>query len=133
YENFCFYVEDEPGLTGSIDHYMERARALKEIDPKLQTYANPWEAVWTARIEEMWPLTDVWQPGMELIEYHGPEFVEAMKKGGKPVMMYTPPGDTRVLKPLGFYRAQPWQSYHWGINGGGWFVYYGNESAWITD
>ncbi|MBI2432242.1 MAG: VCBS repeat-containing protein [Candidatus Hydrogenedentes bacterium] len=133
YDNFMIYVEDEPGLTGSIASYMERARAVKAIDPRLQNYANPWETVSVEVIEEMWPVTDVWQPGMETIEYLGPDYVAAMKKGGKRVFTYTPVGAVRVVRPLGFFRAQAWMAFHWGITGGGWWVYYGSEDFWATE
>jgi outer membrane protein assembly factor BamB len=132
YENFMVYVEDEPGLNGTVEHYMERAKSIKAIDPRIQNYANPWGAITTEMIEEMWPVTDVWQPGMETIEFLGPEYVAAMKKGGKRVATYTPPGNCRILRPLGFYRSQPWLAWHWGIEGGGWWVYNQGTDLWGT-
>lgn len=126
-----FYVEDEPGLHGTVEHYLQRARELKEIDPRLQAYANPWGAITTKNIEEMSPVTDFWQPGMETIEFLGPEYLEAMQAGGKPISTYTPPGNIRGLEPLGFFRAQAWQAFHWGIEGGGWWVYHGDD-LWGT-
>ncbi|MBX3178480.1 MAG: PQQ-like beta-propeller repeat protein [Candidatus Hydrogenedentes bacterium] len=132
-EHFCFYVEDEPGLRGTIEHYMERARENREIDPRIQNYANPWGGITIENIREMAPVTDVWQPGMETIEFLGPEYVEAMRAPGERIAMYTPPGNCRVLRPLGFYRAQPWQAFHWGIEGGGWWVYYQGDDLFATD
>ena len=132
YENFMFYVEDETGLTGGPEHYLEIARANKEIDPNFQNYANPWGSITIEDIRKMWPVTDVWQPGMETIEYIGPEYVAEMKRGGKRVATYTPPGNARVLRPLGFYRAQAWQAFHWGIEGGGWWVYH-SDDLWATN
>ena len=35
------------------------------------------------------------------------------------------------MLPLGFYRAQPWLAWHWGIEGGGWWVYY-SDDLWGT-
>ncbi len=131
YENFMFYPEDEPGLRGTIEHYMARAQENKAIDPKVQNYANPWGGINVEMIEEMWPVTDVWQPGMETIEFLGPEYVAAMRKGGKPIATYTPPGNCRILRPLGFFRSQPWLALHWGIEGGGWWVYHGSD-LWGT-
>lgn len=132
-ENFCFYVEDEPGLHGTVDHYLEKAKANKEIDTRIQNYANPWGGITVQDIRAMAPYTDVWQPGMETIEYLGPEYVEAMRAPGKRIAMYTPPGNARILRPLGFYRAQPWQAFHWGIEGGGWWVYYQGVDLFATD
>jgi outer membrane protein assembly factor BamB len=131
YENFMIYVEDETGLTGGIEHFMERAREIKKIDPRLQVYANPWGSITAEDIREMWEVTDVWQPGMETIEYLGDEYLDAMRPGGKRIATYTPPGNCRILRPLGFYRGQAWLALHWGITGGGWWVYHGTD-LWAT-
>ncbi len=124
YRDFAFYVEDETGLRGTHENFMRGAKHIKEIDPKLQVYANPWGAITKAMLRDMAPVTDVWQPGMEVIEYHGPEVVDIMRSGGDDLIsMYTPPGNCRTLLPLGFFRSQPWLALHWGIEGGGWWVY----------
>jgi outer membrane protein assembly factor BamB len=132
-DNFMLYVEDEPGLNGEVDNYIERAKQIRELDPRLQTYANPWGAITTELIHEMEPLTDIWQPGMETIEFHGPDYVAAMRgDSNKPISMYTPPSNCRVLRPLGFFRSQPWIAYHWTIEGGGWWVYWGGADLFAT-
>ena len=124
YKNIAFYLEDETGLNGTHLHYMERAIANKAIDPRVQNYANPWGGITVENIRDMEPYTDFWQPGMETIEYLGPEYVRAMRgESNKPVSTYTPPGNCRVLRPLGFFRAQGWQALAWNIEGGGWWVY----------
>lgn len=124
YKNIAFYIEDETGLNGTHLHYMERAIANKAIDPRVQNYANPWGGITVENIRDMEPYTDFWQPGMETIEYLGPEYVRAMRgESNKPVSTYTPPGNCRILRPLGFYRAQGWQALEWNIEGGGWWVY----------
>ncbi len=78
-------------------------------------------------LREMWEVTDVWQPGMEVLQYLGPEAVEIMHRGGKGIATYTPPGGPRTLRPSGFYRSQPWLALHWGIEGGGWYAYQVND------
>lgn len=132
WSDFMVYPADEPGLFGSIDHYMERAIENKQLDQRLQNYANPWGAITVDDIRRMAPVTDVWQPGMETVYVLGREYVAAMRDGGKPVWMYTPPGNARVLRPLGFYRAQPWLGFRWGIEGGGWWIYH-SADLWATD
>ncbi len=122
YKDFMFYPEDEPGLKGEITTYLEHARRNKLIDPNIQNYANPWECT-IDMLREMWDVTDVWQPGMEVLQYLGPEAVEVMHRGGKRIATYTPPGGPRTLRPLGFYRSQSWLALHWGIEGGGWYAY----------
>jgi outer membrane protein assembly factor BamB len=124
YRDFAFYVEDETGLRGTHENFMRGAKHIKEIDPKLQVYANPWGAITKDMLRDMAPVTDVWQPGMEVIEYFGTEVVDIMRAdGGRRIAMYTPPGGCRALLPLGFFRSQPWLALHWGIEGGGWWVY----------
>jgi hypothetical protein len=123
YENFMFYPEDEPGLKGEITHFMKNARQNKLVDPNIQNYANPWGAFTREMLEEMATVTDVWQPGMEVVEFWGQEAVDIMRRGNKRIAMYTPPAGARALRPLGFYRGQSWLALHWGIEGGGWFAY----------
>ena len=127
YENFMFYVEDEPGLKGEIAGFMRNARRNKLIDPRIQNYANPWGAFDRAMLEEMATVTDVWQPGMEVIEFWGQEAIDIMRKGNKRISMYTPVGGVRSVHPLGFFRSQGWLALHWGIEGGGWFAYQIND------
>ena len=127
YEDFMFYPEDEPGLKGEITSFMKTARRNKLIDPHFQNYANPWGAFTREMLEEMAEVTDVWQPGMEVLEFWGQEAVDIMRRGGKRIAMYTPPAGPRTLRPLGFYRSQPWLALHWGIEGGGWFAYQIND------
>jgi hypothetical protein len=126
YEDFMFYPEDEPGLKGEITSFLEHARRNRLIDPKIQNYANPWECTYEM-LHEMWEVTDVWQPGMEVLEFLGKEAVDIMHRGGKRIATYTPPGTPRTLRPLGFFRSQPWLSLHWGIEGGGWYTYQLND------
>ena len=98
--NVMFYIEDETGLSGSHENYLRGAKRNKAVDPRVQNYANPWGGITIDMIRDMEPYTDVWQPGMETIEYHGEEYVRAMRGAThKPIAMYTPPGDCRVLRP----------------------------------
>jgi hypothetical protein len=124
YKDFAFYVEDETGLRGTHENFMRGAKHIKEIDSRLQVYANPWGAITKDMLRDMAPVTDVWQPGMEVIEYFGTEVVDIMRGDSEDrIAMYTPPGGCRTLLPLGFFRSQPWLALHWGIEGGGWWVY----------
>ena len=127
YEDFMFYAEDEPGLKGEITSFMENARRNKLIDPNIQNYANPWGAFTREMLEEMATVTDVWQPGMEVLEFWGDEARDIMRRGDKRISMYTPVGGVRSVRPLGFYRSQAWLALHWGIEGGGWFAYQIND------
>jgi len=127
YEDFMFYPEDEPGLKGEITSFLKNARRNKLVDPKIQNFANPWGAFTREMLHQMWEVTDVWQPGMEVLEFWGKEAVDIMGRGGKRIGMFTPPAGVRSLRPLGFYRSQAWLALHWGIEGGGWFAYQIND------
>ncbi|MFH1742407.1 MAG: FG-GAP-like repeat-containing protein, partial [bacterium] len=133
YQNFCFYVEDEPGLTGGVESYIEKAKEVKRIDPNFQNYANPYGTVTIEMIRDMEPYTDYWQPGLETFTLMGKPFVEAMRgpKGNKPIGTFTPPGDVRIVKPLGYYRAMAWQAFYWGFEGGGYWRY-AQDDMWQT-
>lgn len=37
----------------------------------------------------------------------------------------------RIMRPLGFYRAQAWVAFYWGVEGGGWWTYHGDD-LWDT-
>lgn len=131
HEHFMFYPEDEPGLVGDIDGYMRNARENKLLDPEVQNFANPWGAVTLEMIEQMAPVTDVWQPGMDTIHVLGEPYVQLMRRGRKPISTYSVVGSVRIMKPLGFYRGQPWVAFFWGIEGGGWWTYHGAD-LWAT-
>jgi len=118
YDDFMLYPEDEPGLTGSIDGYMHNAEANKAIDPRLNNYANPWGSITVEKTQRMAPVTDVWQPGMATIDTLGQPYLDAMRAGGKPIWMFSVVGSVRIMRPLGFYRAQAWVAFHWGGEGG---------------
>ena len=123
YKDFMFYPQDEPGLVGSIDYYMKRAKEIKSIDPNFLVYANPTGAITIEMIKEMASYTDVWQPSMGTIRALGQPYIDAMRGKGKPVWTYDAPDHCRVLKPLGFYRGQAWIVFDWGLEGGGYWTY----------
>ena len=133
YSRFCFYPQDEPGLTGGVEPYIQMAKEIKSIDPKFQVYANPAGMITVEMIRAMEPYTDVWQPDIGTVKVLGKPYIEAMRgpRGDKPVWIYTPPGNTRVVKPLGFFRAMAWQAFYWGIDGGGYWVYQ-SDDLWAT-
>lgn len=134
YENFAFYIEDETGMVGGNENFLRGAKAVKAIDPKLQVYANPIGMITLKMIEEMEPYTDVWQPGVATVEMYGKSMIDIMRgpQGDKAVWMFVPPGQARVLEPLGFYRAFAWIALHHGIEGGGWWVYQ-TDDFWASD
>ncbi|NUN96982.1 MAG: VCBS repeat-containing protein [Candidatus Omnitrophica bacterium] len=133
YRNFAFYPQDEPGLAGPVDSYVVAAKAIKEIDPNYQVYANPIGMIDHEMTRQMEPYTDVWQPEIASIRTLGEEFIRIMRgpKGDKMIWMFTPPGNQRVLGPLDFFRGLAWLALYWGIEGGGYWVYH-SDDLWGT-
>lgn len=131
YQDFAFYPQDEPGLVGGVDDYVELARNIKAIDPNFLVYANPAEGITIDMIEQMYEVTDVWQPDMGSIAALGKPYLDAMRKGNKPVWTFTPPGWARITSPLGFYRALSWIAYYWDLQGAGYWVYH-SDDLWAT-
>jgi hypothetical protein len=54
-----------------------------------------------------------------------------MRAGGKPIWTYTAQDNIRILNPLAFYRGQAWFAFHWGLQGGGYWVYH-SDDLWAT-
>jgi outer membrane protein assembly factor BamB len=131
YADFAFYPIDEPGLVGGVEDYVEVARNIKAVDPNFLVYTDPAGGITVEMIQQMSDVTDVWQPDIGTVEALGKPYLEAMRKGNKEVWTYTPPGDARITKPLGFYRALAWMAFHWDMQGAGYWVYY-SADLWAS-
>jgi len=131
YADFAFYPIDEPGLVGGVEDYVEVARNIKAVDPNFLVYTDPAGGITVEMIEQMYDVTDVWQPDIGTVTALGEPYLAAMRKGNKALWTFTPPGDARITKPLGFYRALAWMAYHWDMQGAGYWVYY-SADLWAS-
>jgi outer membrane protein assembly factor BamB len=124
-QSWVYYPVDEPCLTGddSVERFLRHARLMKEAAPHIRVYANPAGAVTTEYLQRMSPYTDVWCPELAVVKQGPAEWLEIMRSGGRPVWTYEAPGEVRTLKPLGFYRMQPWVAARCGLDGSGYWVY----------
>jgi hypothetical protein len=69
------------------------------------------------------PWVEVWQPELAVVKHFGKALLEILSTRCRRVWCYEAPGDVRVLKPLGFYRMQPWVALRCGLQGSGYWVY----------
>jgi len=124
-DRWAYYPVDEPCLTGeeSVDRFLRYARIIREAAPNIWIYANPAGAVSTDFLQRMSPYCDVWCPELSIVKTGPREWIEIMRGSGRPIWSYEAPGDVRALKPLGFYRMQPWVAARHGIDGSGYWVY----------
>jgi outer membrane protein assembly factor BamB len=126
FENFAFYLQDEPGLTGDdadFRRWVELVRRVKSIDPRFQIYANPAGGARAELLRPIAPLVDVWSPDLHLLREQPEEFTQLFRQA-KHFWHYEAPADQRNLDPLGFYRAKPWVAFQLGMTGGGSWVYH---------
>ncbi len=138
-ERWALYPVDEPGLFGGtrIRLFERIASHFKKAMPDVPVYANPSGFVTPENMAGMVSLTDVWQPEQALLRRQ-PELAVFFLKTGKPVWCYEAPGDVKRLKPLGYYRANPWMAFRLGLNGTGfWIQFYTGEKEidndlWLT-
>jgi hypothetical protein len=65
----------------------------------------------------------VWQPELAIVKHYGQALLDILSTRNRRVWCYEAPGDVRVLKPLGFYRMQPWVALRYGLQGSGYWVY----------
>lgn len=124
-DRWAYYPVDEPCLTGeeSVERFIRYARIIKEAAPNILIYADPAGAVTTEFLQRMSPYCDVWCPELSVLKQGPAEWLEMMRKNGVQVWCYEAPGDVRWLKPLGFYRMQPWVAARYGLDGSGYWVY----------
>lgn len=124
-DRWVYYPVDEPCLTGeeSVQRFLRYARLIREAAPHIRIYANPAGQVTTDFLRRMSPYTDVWCPSLAVVKRGPREWVEIMSEGGRPVWCYEAAGQVRLLKPLGYYRMQPWVAARHGLVGSGYWVH----------
>jgi len=132
--DYALYLQDEPGLNGgdrAVQHYVESVKRVKSADPQMQVYTNPAGGAWPDVITPLAGLVDVWCPDLHLFRLY-PAEMTAVFSPAKHFWHYEAPSDQRGLDPLGFYRMKPWIAFQLGMDGGGYWVYSGND-YWVPN
>jgi len=128
YSKFALYPFDET----LCDEFYELAKLIKEIDPKVQIYADS-----TGRKPKQGPKTfrkfrdliDIWCLVERDCDNH-PGWLEQIKGYGKEVWTYETSRSGKIGRPNGYYRLMAWRAFKRGQTGVGFWVYIGKEFSW---
>ncbi len=125
YADFAFYPIDEPGLReGSVDAFLNYARPIREVDPKIQIYVDPVRGATLADLQRMAPNVDIWCPNRSAyLLKDGLDKLHFIKSTGKAVWTYECDGNAKHQSPLGYYRGQAWLVWYRGLTGIGFWSY----------
>ena len=133
YSDFALYPVDEPWLTGmeNVTVLLNCARLAKEADPNVQIYCDPAGMPTPENSAEVAPYIDIWMPQIDLLKRKDKSLLNFYKSTGKTVWAYEAPGVSKLLKPLGLYRMQPWLAFRYGLTGSGMWTY-NYKNIWLT-
>lgn len=131
YDKWAFYPIDEPWNTGftAIPHLKRFCEMVKRADPKARNYTDPAGLVRVEYLEEFKDLIDIWQPEMNLLK-RDPELVRWFKENADDFWAYEATDPGKDLLPLGYYRANGWLAWMFGLEGAGFWVYKANDIWW---
>ena len=126
YEDYAFYLLDEPGLDygTNIPVLLEAGKLCREADPKLRTYADPVPGLSWADFERIEPLVDVWAPNMRLVSgllSGDPRSKRILRQ--KTVWSYECVSQVKSLSPLRYNRANAWRAKFFGLSGIGFWTH----------
>ncbi len=125
YEQFAFYPIDEPGLKdGLVDNFVSLSKPIREVDPQANIYTDPVGRASMSDLKKMSPYVDIWCPNRNgYLLNDGQDKLSYLKSTGKKVWTYECIGNAKHLSPLGYYRAQAWLIWHYGLSGMGFWSY----------
>jgi len=126
FRTWALYPVDEPWLTGmaNVKVLYDCARLAKAVDPRIQVYCDPAGMPTPENSQELLPCVDIWMPMMDLLKRPDKSLLEFYQQdAGAQVWAYEAPGPTKLLKPLGLYRMQPWLAFRYGLTGCGMWTY----------
>ena len=131
YDKWGFYPIDEPWNTGftAIPRLKRFCEMVKRADPKARNYTDPAGLVRVEYLEEFKDLIDIWQPEMNLLK-RDPELVKWFKENADDFWAYEATDPGKNLLPLGYYRANGWLAWMFGLEGAGFWVYKANDIWW---
>ncbi len=124
YDGFALYPYDEPWLTGMsvANKLIKVAKLSKEADPNVLIYCDPAGMASPENSAEAAGYIDIWMPQIDLLK-KDKRLLAFYKSTGAQVWTYEAPGHSRLLKPLGLYRMQPWLAFRYGLSGSGIWTY----------
>jgi len=131
YRDWAFYPIDEPWNTGftHIPHLKRFCERVKWAVPQAQVYTDPAGLVRAEYLEEFKDLIDIWQPELNTLK-RDPKLVEWFQENADRFWFYEAPGPAKDFLPLGHYRAFGWYAWHFGTEGGGYWVYKATDIWW---
>ncbi len=125
YQDFALYPIDEPGLhEGLVDLFIGFAKPIREVDAKVQIYADPVASATLADLKKMAPYVDIWCPnrGGYLLEKNADKLT-FIKSTNRVVWTYECDANAKHQSPLGYYRSQAWLVWWRGLTGIGFWSY----------
>ncbi len=135
YDGFALYPVDEPGLRqGLVEAYIQMAELAREADPKIQMYTDPVGRITVEELDRMTPYVDIWCPNRNgLLLHQGAEKLELILSTDSTVWTYECDSNAKHESPLGYYRAQSWLAWHYGMTGIGFWSYCtARDDPWFT-
>jgi outer membrane protein assembly factor BamB len=131
YDRWGFYPIDEPWNTGftAIPRLKRFCEMVKRADPRARNYTDPAGLVRVEYLEEFKNLIDIWQPEMNLLK-RDPRLVKWFKENADDFWAYEATDPGKNLLPLGYYRANGWLAWMFGLEGAGFWVYKANDIWW---
>lgn len=118
YDRFAMYPFDE----SLCDEFLQLARFIKEVDPRIAIFANSIGGGDMARVDRFAPLVDTWclseaMPKSDAVRRHLRYTTNAE------IWRYNTIGEAKSLSPYGYYRLQPWRAWSAGDTGCAFWVY----------
>ena len=125
YDGFALYPVDEPGLNqGLVEAYIQMAELAREADPNIQMYTDPVGRITLEELDRMEPFVDIWCPNRNgLMLHEGAEKLEFILSTDSTIWTYECMSNAKHQSPLGYYRAQAWLVWHYGMTGIGFWSY----------
>jgi outer membrane protein assembly factor BamB len=135
YSKYALYPIDEPGLReGLVDDHISYAKVIRQVDENVQIYTDPVAGATMADLKKMADYVDIWCPnrGGYLLDI-GLDKLAFIKSTGQTVWTYECAGNAKHQSPLGYYRAQSWMAWRYGLTGIGFWSYCtARHDPWYT-
>ena len=118
YDRFAMYPFDE----SLCDEFLELARFIKDVDPRIAIFANSIGGGDLAHVDRFAPLVDIWclpeaMPKSSAVRRHLRETTNAE------IWRYNTGREAKSRSPYGYYRLQPWRAWSAGDTGSAFWIY----------